>query len=294
MAADMAEMEELAGENIRVRTLVTPIRVTTEGGRVTSVSFIRNMLSKVTTSGKPQISPVADSEFEVPCDHLIAAIGQLQDWSLLPEGVESKGDGATSHPQIFTAGDYLTGSKDIIHAIDSGKQAAFRIDEALMGRKRLETIVEIALIDNDGETGRFRDHDLQLPIPMPTVSVLDRSPGDTEVETGYDEPSSGVNALRCYFCHYKFEIDQDKCIHCNWCIEVAPRDCIHMVSRIFTDADGAVTDYVTTTRARDAAYVFIDSDKCIRCGNCLRVCPTEAISMRRGALKTIPCSLPSP
>ena len=35
--------------------------------------------------------------------------------------------------------------------------------------------------------------------------------------------------------------------------------------------------------AEEATYIWIDSDECIRCGNCLRACPTEAISMRKMA-----------
>ncbi len=290
MAADMEEMDELRNEQIEVRTLVSPLKVNRKNGKLQSVTFVRNMLTKAGPDAKPKMTPVPDSNFDMACDHLVIAIGQNQDWSLLPKGVDLSGNGKTTHPKLFTAGDYDYGSKDIITAVSSGKKLALDIDETLMGECRIEKRVKVETIDADGETGRLRDHDLQIPAHMPTVSVVERAIGDTEVETGYDAKAAESNATRCYLCHYKYEIDQDKCIHCNWCIEVAPRECIYPVSRVFHDEDGAMTNFVEASVARDATYIMIDSNECIRCGACLRICPTEAISMKKMALVDVPCS----
>jgi ferredoxin len=97
-----------------------------------------------------------------------------------------------------------------------------------------------------------------------------------------------INALRCYLCNYKFEIDADKCIHCDWCVKVSPRDCIHGLTRLFTEADGAPTGYIKSATAPDATYVRIDSNQCIRCGNCARACPTGAIPIRKADAVSAP------
>ena len=48
----------------------------------------------------------------------------------------------------------------------------------------------------------------------------------------------------------------------------------------------AVKFEVEADLAAEATYIWIDSNECVRCGNCLRICPTEAISMRRMSLET--------
>jgi len=155
--------------------------------------------------------------------------------------------------------------------------AAGAIDEFLMGRKRLGRWVRI---EEAGDTGRLRDHDLYTPAPMRTLP-LERRRGHEEVDLGLGAEEIEINARRCYLCNYKFEIDQDKCIHCDWCIKVSPRACIHQLTCLFTDEDGAPTGHVPSATASDATYIWIDSHQCIRCGNCHRACPTYAIPVRK-------------
>src|SRR5690606_14437288 len=84
MSAELEELEEIRFEQIDIRTLVTPIALETENGQLKSVSFVRNRVLDNGKDGKPAIEPIPGSEFTLPCRHLILAIGQEQDWSLLP------------------------------------------------------------------------------------------------------------------------------------------------------------------------------------------------------------------
>jgi formate dehydrogenase major subunit len=286
MAAHPEELEELERESISVRTLVTPVRGVMKNGALSSVTFRRNVLSTDTADGKPAIIAVDDSEFTVPCNHLIIAIGQRRDDSLLPPHVALSGGFGTTHSKVFVTGDFATGSDNVIKAVANGKSVSREIDTFLCGKERLEEYVAIETIANDGITGRLRDHDLQSPSAMPVVPVPHRAVDNCEVEAGFTDGDTDTNAMRCYFCHYKFEIHQDECIHCNWCIDAAPRECIKKLSRLYHDSDGVVDTVVESNLAHETTYIWIDSDQCIRCGKCLRVCPTGAITMKRAGLQT--------
>lgn len=299
MAADLAELEEIRSEGIDIRSLLTPLCANSRDGVLESVTFTRNHLVEDPAGtggapGKPRFEAIPDSEFDIPCRHLIVAIGQDADVSILPAGtafaVNAKH--ATSHPKVFTAGDFRTGSLDVIHAVAEGKAAAATIDRFLTGEERLRHHVVVELIVNTTQTGRTREHDLQRPLPMPLAPLVARVDPAVELEQGFGPVELRSHATRCYQCNHKFEIDQDKCIQCNWCIEVTPRNCIKRVSRIFRDDSGVPTGYVEASTAASATFIYIDSDECIRCGACLRVCPTKAISLRR--LERVPCGLAGP
>ena len=287
MSASPDEIWQLRLEGIEVGTLVDPARVRCENGRVKAVIFDRNILGdEPEDGGKPPIYRVPDSTYELPCDTLIYAIGQTRTLEILPEGVELTESNRTSHEKVFVSGDFHTGPLDIIHAVADAKDAAGTIDEFLMGSKRLSRWVRIEEAD---ETGRLRDHDLYTTPQMRTLPLEQRH-GNEEVDLGYSPEEVEISARRCYLCNYKFEIDQDKCIHCDWCIKASPRACIHALTRLFTDEDGAPTGNIKSATASDATYIWIESDQCIRCGNCNRACPTYAIPIRKADVVCSPLS----
>jgi formate dehydrogenase major subunit len=287
MAATEQEFEQMDHEGIAIQTLVTPVSAQAQDGLLQSLTFVRNQLGEPDASGKPAFTAVDGSAFTAACQMLILAVGQTPEKTLLPEAVEMVDSHSTSCDGLFAAGDFATGNGDVIGAVADGKAAAEEIDRYLTGLVRRKPVVRIAPAE---ATGRIRDYDLLEPVSMPVLGLALRDRA-AEVELGFTADQAETHAKRCYFCNYKFEIDQDACIHCDWCIRVSPRDCIHRVKALTQDAANRRTacEKADPSKPEEATYIWIDSDQCIRCGNCYDICPVEAISLRKTDRCSEPC-----
>jgi glutamate synthase (NADPH/NADH) small chain len=90
--------------------------------------------------------PIEGSEFVLPMDVVVVAVGQGPN-PLIPrttEGLETnkwgniiadEGTGATSMPGVFAGGDVVTGAATVIKAMGAGKAAAAAIDDYLQAKK---------------------------------------------------------------------------------------------------------------------------------------------------------------
>jgi dihydropyrimidine dehydrogenase (NAD+) subunit PreT len=92
----------------------------------------------VEEGGRRVVRPVPGSEFALPCDMAITAVGQakLVGWlsaafpALALDGgrVRTDGRGRTSLPGVYAGGDCVNGGQEVVNAVAEGKAAAWAID----------------------------------------------------------------------------------------------------------------------------------------------------------------------
>ena len=264
MRVTPGELEELEVEGVPMEYRATPVAYLEKEGRLAGMRF------HDTQSG---------TDFDVPAQTVLLATGQFPDRSW--EDDTTSLHSLEQYSKLFAAGDYAQGATSLIDAIAHAKDVAEKVDTFLMGEERMEKSV---LVENAASISRTKAMDEIPRQAMPTLPLAKRDlPG--EVETGYDQNAAVEEAKRCYQCNYKFEIDQDKCIKCDWCLKAKPRpECILMLKSIEHDEAGQVADFEATDYIREMRLIWINQDACIRCGECLKACPVDAINLQKVSL----------
>jgi glutamate synthase (NADPH/NADH) small chain len=145
MPARAEEIEHAEQEGIEFQLLTNPVRILgNEDGWVTGVECIRMELGEPDASGRRRPVAVEGSEFVIPADTFIIAIGnnphplvtqttpdlETNRWGNI---VADEKTGQTSRPGVFAGGDIVTGAATVIEAMGAGKRAATAIDQYLRG-----------------------------------------------------------------------------------------------------------------------------------------------------------------
>lgn len=308
MPASEEEIEESVLEGIKLRPSLGPKQFVGEKGKVTGLE-VTKCISVFDENKRFNPKFETGSEFVIPCDTVILAIGQSSDVSFLkPEdAVETTRQGTlkinldtlmTTAPGIFAAGDIAFGPRLIINAVADGKKAAVEIDKFLQGPnwKPKEKFVQITVLDHHEMAARYDEYS-RLTVP---ALPIERRTGVAEVETGYTEQQARAEASRCLQCWINTvfegnEAEGTECILCGGCVDVCPENCLSLVplkSFAFTEEEKERLEREKEIRSVDlqhispaemsqvdGAVMVKDETICIRCGLCAERCPVKTISM---------------
>jgi NADPH-dependent glutamate synthase beta subunit-like oxidoreductase len=266
MPALPEEVTDAEEEGVQIKFMTAPVRI-----EKNSVVCIKMAPGAVDESGRKKPLPVDGSEFSLPCDTVILAVGQTADAAVLrlvdnTDGT-AKVDAKLRTPVkgLFAAGDAVTGPKTIIDAIAQGRLASIFMDRYLGGKGD---------IDPQSPPERALEHPQPKPMAVPRrlsekMPAVDRTRGFDLVESGFDKATAIRESERCLACdihHYRVQLNPDLCKGCGYCMEMCGMN-VFSTSNAF-NAGGY------------KPLVVENTDRCAGCFKCVYVCPDLAISLQ--------------
>jgi NADH-quinone oxidoreductase subunit F len=214
MPAFKEEIEAAIEEGVQLVTLVTPLEIISEDGKLTGMKVIENRLGDFDASGRRKPVPIEGSERIIPLDTLIVAISESPESECLKDtGIDLTRGGTlkidsetlcTTRPGVFGGGDLVTGPNTVVDAIAAGKKAATMIDRYIRGedlkqpsRPRLpEVFIEpsASLLD---------DSEPEARVKSATIPLSERR-NFAEVEIPFSENDAVRESRRCLRCDLEF------------------------------------------------------------------------------------------
>src|SRR6187549_4119287 len=207
------EVPEAIEEGVTAIFQAGPVRVVTDKkGNVTGVEFIRMVPGAPDASGRRRPEPAPGTEFTIPCDRVLLAIGQGPDLTWIgpgSEGVEAtkqnrlRADAVTfetGRPGVFGTGDVRIGAATVVAAVAEGRRAAYAVDaflkgmdlEAIRTRQQLAEpqpeFLSIVPFTSEAKTPRYR---------MTALHAEQRNDSYIEYELPYTREDAVAESTRC-------------------------------------------------------------------------------------------------
>lgn len=279
MPANPIEIHESKIEGVEYLFLTNPVEILqNETGEVKEVKLIRMTLGEPDASGRRRPVPLADSEFTIKADIILAAIGQKTEVDFIDDinryaengklSVNRWGDIdankqtlQTGIPSVFAAGDGVTGPATIIEAIAQAKIAAHSCDLFLHHKEVVPIAKEFLSKKEHFKKQVSEDYkekfNHQLRQEMPVLKPEKRNNFE-EVELGYtNELVAQMEASRCMECGCNAYFTCD-------------------LKKHSTDYSAEQQRFVGEFHEHQIdfrhPFIEIDNNKCILCSRCIRIC----------------------
>ncbi len=135
-------------EGVNFEWLTAPVRfLGNEKGEVCAAECIRMRLGEPDAKGRRSPVPIEGSNFTIPCDTVVLAIGyspeidipestenlKMTKWGTIV--VETEETGRTSREDIYAAGDNVRGADLVVTAVAAARKAAADMDEKLLAMR---------------------------------------------------------------------------------------------------------------------------------------------------------------
>lgn len=265
MPADYCEIVEGREEGVNFKYLVSPIEIIGEDGNVKSIRLQKMKQGPADDSGRRRPIPIEGEEEIIEVDSVICSIGQ----KILSDGfdeieknkrgniISDEGTYRTNLEGVFAGGDATNwGAGIAIQAIGDAKNASEMICKYLEGDK-LEYKKPFVVERNDIDEEELSEYEKQFRPKMTHLKPEIRKHNFEEVLEGYSEADAKADANRCLECGCDDYFD------------------CHLI-KLSNEYEVSPERFEGEKHKRkcedDHPFIVRNSDKCILCGLCVRVC----------------------
>ncbi len=148
MPARLEEREHAKEEGIKFQLLTNPVAILDREGQVSALKCEKMELTEPDSSGRRRPVPIAQSEFEIPLQTVIVAVGQGPNPVLVRNTpqlartergyfIADHQTGKTNLEGVYAGGDIVTGAATVIAAMGAAKRSAAEIDAYIRRKKGL-------------------------------------------------------------------------------------------------------------------------------------------------------------
>ncbi len=270
MPAAKEEVEEASHEGVQISYLTSPVEILgNAGGRVSALKCIKNELGEPDASGRRSPKSVSGSEFTLDVDMVIAAIGQAPDSSLVAEEV-----GVTEkRKQIIVDGPYtLVTTQPGVFAGGDAVTGPATVVEAISAGKRAAIAMDLYL---RGEplptTGAPKTHETVI-LPRPIIDRTQPFARSKKVSIPVNQRLKGFGEVDLVLSEGAATKEALRCLHCYLGAKVDSEKCVSCLTCVRV----CPLDIPTTSKMGE---ITIDPVACQACGVCALECPVRAIDI---------------
>jgi len=272
MPADMGEIKAVIDEGMEIMELTAPLQVSAKDGKVSGLICCKMQLGDKDASGRRKPEKIEGSEFEIPFNTIIPAVGQdlAFDFGHKELLKASQGSYETQIPGVFIGGDAMRGASTAINAIGDGRKVA----QIIIDREGIDFNTRPI---NKREPADLSWHLTQRAKRLPAVKVnetpLSKRLNFDLITSTLTPEEAKKEAARCLLCD---EI-------CSICTTVCPNmafyaykaEPLKLKMQKIIKQEGEFQLAEGRSFETEQAYQIIHiADWCNRCGNCNTFCPS--------------------
>ncbi len=272
MPADKMEIVDCIEEGVEIMELAAPVGIIKENGRLKALTCIRMVLGEPDASGRRRPVPQEGSEFELPCQLAVPAIGQgpvldglkavdgndlgVSRWDTYDVDTKTM---KTNIDGVFAGGDAADdGPTVVIDAVRDGQRAAKAMHAYLSGKK---LPMEPFIVTKDfwakpgqaelGEVAESPRHEVAQ------IDVEERAGCFKEVASGFEPEDADHEAERCLSCG---------------CVRYYNCD-LRLYSEEYGVDMNEFSGYARKHKVDERhPHIVYDPNKCVLCARCVRTC----------------------